>query len=335
MAALDAPFPWFGGKSKVAPIVWRAFGSVQNYVEPFFGSGAVLLARPPGFVGAETVNDRDGFVANFWRAVQADPDAVAEYADWPVNENDLHARHSWLIAQRSSLVSRLEGDVDFFDARIAGYWVWGVSCWIGGDFCGIPRKLVHLGDPGKGVNRRRPHLGNAGEGTHRKTVALTPWMRLLSERLRRVRVCCGDWSRIVGNASTTHHNGITGVFLDPPYSEKSGRTMGLYAEDSSVAAHEAAAWAIENGDNPDLRIVLCGYEGEHELPSSWRVLAWKSQGGYSRPGSNGYDNSNRERLWMSPHCNPLDILRNVSLFDHIEEVALDDSEPLHDSEMPE
>ena len=42
---LDAPFPWFGGKRRVAPIVWQRFGDVQNYVEPFFGSGAVLLNR--------------------------------------------------------------------------------------------------------------------------------------------------------------------------------------------------------------------------------------------------------------------------------------------------
>ena len=42
---LKAPFPWFGGKSRVADIVWDRFGKVDNYVEPFFGSGAVLLAR--------------------------------------------------------------------------------------------------------------------------------------------------------------------------------------------------------------------------------------------------------------------------------------------------
>lgn len=44
--ALKAPFPWFGGKSKVAGLVWERFGEVENYVEPFFGSGAVLLGRP-------------------------------------------------------------------------------------------------------------------------------------------------------------------------------------------------------------------------------------------------------------------------------------------------
>jgi site-specific DNA-adenine methylase len=43
---MQAPFPWFGGKSRVGAIVWHAFGNVRNYVEPFFGSVAVLLARP-------------------------------------------------------------------------------------------------------------------------------------------------------------------------------------------------------------------------------------------------------------------------------------------------
>lgn len=41
-----APFPWFGGKSKAADTVWSLLGDVPHYVEPFFGSGAVLLGRP-------------------------------------------------------------------------------------------------------------------------------------------------------------------------------------------------------------------------------------------------------------------------------------------------
>lgn len=43
---LKAPFPWFGGKSTVADLVWQRFGDVPNYVEPFFGSGAVLSLLP-------------------------------------------------------------------------------------------------------------------------------------------------------------------------------------------------------------------------------------------------------------------------------------------------
>jgi site-specific DNA-adenine methylase len=81
MQVLKALFPWFGGKSRVATEVWQRFGDVPNYVEPFFGSGAVLLGRlhEPHI---ETINDKDGFVANFWRATKADPEAVAHYADW-------------------------------------------------------------------------------------------------------------------------------------------------------------------------------------------------------------------------------------------------------------
>ena len=92
----DCPFPvitYFGGKSKVADIVWRAIGQPAHYIEPFFGSGAVLLARP-NFnpqKHVETINDKDGFVCNVWRALQADPDAVAKICDWPVNHADLCA----------------------------------------------------------------------------------------------------------------------------------------------------------------------------------------------------------------------------------------------------
>ena len=72
MKRLRAPFPWFGGKSRVAHLVWERFGPVDTYNEPFFGSGAVLLGRPhPPRV--ETVNDLDCMIANFWRALQHDP----------------------------------------------------------------------------------------------------------------------------------------------------------------------------------------------------------------------------------------------------------------------
>ena len=94
MSPIKSPYPWFGGKSMVMPDVWRRFGDVRNFVDPFMGSLAPLLGRPVPFEGVETVNDADGFICNFWRAVQADPAAVAKWADWPVNECDLHARHA-------------------------------------------------------------------------------------------------------------------------------------------------------------------------------------------------------------------------------------------------
>lgn len=298
MADLRSPFPWFGGKSRVAPEVWQRFGDVQNYVEPFFGSGAVLLGRPD-VTGTETINDLDGYVANFWRAIQHAPEAVAAYADNPVNENDLHSRHSWLVANCGDLAARLNGHPEYFDAKIAGWWVWGLCCWIGSGWCSgngpwqsVDGKLIKVErDAGQGVNRQLPHLGNAGQGVTRG--GLHEWFHALADRLRNVRVACGDWRRITGDSVTTGH-GLTGVFLDPPYTDYGH----LYTHEGEVG-HDVAAWCRENGDNPLFRIALCGYEGEHDLPG-WDCHTWKAVGGYGP--SNG--NPHRERIWFSPHCIP-------------------------------
>lgn len=327
LKTLKAPFPYFGGKSKVAPLVWDRFGNVPNYIEPFFGSGAVLLGRPHA-PGTESVNDRDSMLANFWRALQADPDAVAYYADWPVNEADQHARHLWLCSQQE-FRERMQVDPDYYDAKIAGWWVWGQCIWIGSGWCavqrphlgdagnGVHRKLPHLGTAGTGLNRQLPHLGDAGTGVQEdsdRTVGtrggqIREYMRQLAARMRGVRVCCGDWSRICGPSPTFKH-GITGVFLDPPYSEEADRAEVYSTEDLSVA-HEVREWAIANGDNQLLRIALCGYEGEHAMPGSWDCVAWKSKGGYGSQGDGrGRENAGRERIWFSPAC-----LKPPSLFD--------------------
>lgn len=115
-----APFPWFGGKARVADVVWKAFGDVPNYVEPFAGSLAVLLNRPHP-PQTETINDIDGLLSNFWRSVVYSPETVAQYADRPVNENDLHAIHAWLIERMGDLPAKLEGDPQYYDAQIAGW----------------------------------------------------------------------------------------------------------------------------------------------------------------------------------------------------------------------
>lgn len=352
---MKAPFPWFGGKSRVAHIVWDRFGDVRNYVEPFAGSLAVLLGRPT-VPKVETVNDLDCLIANFWRAVTGDPEGTAHYADWPVNEADLHARHLWLVreidrvieidgAERQSFRERMKTDPDYFDAKIAGWWVWGISQWIGSGWCTTPGSGVHSkrprlgGDRGRGalsaeVPNQLPILSFAGGGIHasglitgvhgERVVEKMPqidgrewgmrseigmghkgglygWFAALSDRLRRVRVCCGDWQRILGRAPTTCI-GTTGVFLDPPYAVEDRRDV--YGEESRDVAHAVREWAIANGNNPELRIALCGYTGEHELPRSWTEVAWKANGGFGNRGkeTRGMANAHRERIWFSPCC---------------------------------
>ena len=334
MTELRAPFPYFGGKSRIAAKVWERLGSnVTNYVEPFFGSGAVLLARPdwtPAANYIETVNDKSGFVANFWRAVQYDPAAVAHFADWPVNENDLHARHAWLVQNHlETLPARLEGDPDFYDAKIAGWWVWGACCWIAGGWCTgrgpwrsveteAGRQLIRLADDQQGVKRQRIVLGrNVGITSNLDRANKRAWIVSLAARLQGVRVACGDWNRVISPTVTASH-GTTGIFLDPPYADTAGRYPGLYERDDLTVAHDVRAWAIAHGDDPNYRIALCGYDTEHgsHMPADWTPVNWKTAGGYAHLGHGaGRANRHRETIWFSPHCLEPDRPLIQSLFD--------------------
>jgi len=272
-------------------------------------------------------------VANFWRAVKADPGAVTYHADWPVNENDLHARHSWLVGHRDDVTARLDGDPDYFNAKIAGWWVWGMACWIGSGFCSgkgpwqsveLPdgsRHLVHLGNAGQGVNRQLVHLGDAGRGAGDGECGLLEWMLALGERFERVRVCCGDWERVCGDTPTIKM-GTTAVLMDPPYGDAAERAKELYsAEDDLTVAAKVRQWCKERGGDKRYRIALCGYDVEHtELEAmGWDVFEWSTSGGYASQGDpEANTNRKRERIWFSPHCLPVE--RQIDLFDG-EEVA--------------
>lgn len=284
--AQKAPFPWFGGKSRCAAQVWQALGDVRNYVEPFAGSLAVLLARPTP-PDVEVVNDLDCFVANFWRAAQRAPSEVAKHADWPASEVEIVARHRWLMERKKGL-ERLRLDADFFDAEVAGVWLWGVCVTIGDVW--LRQKSMSAALPSTSLS-----------GVHSKRVrteGIVTAMDELSRRIRYVKIACGDWKRVLSE-SILFTKSSAGVLLDPPYYEGNMR----YAEGDTSISASVREWALEHGDDPRLRIVLCGYEGEHKMPESWRVISRIENGGYGNQSGNV--NKKRERLWLSPHCLPV------------------------------
>lgn len=369
-----APFPWFGGKSRAAPLVWQLLGDVPHYVEPFAGSLAVLLGRPhpcnrPYY--SETVNDLDGFVVNAWRAIQWHPEEVAAAASWPVTEADKQARQIACVKWRTDrTLDLLAGSAEWCDPLVAGWWLYGVACQIGafaGDGPwtadpvtgriykqapgrpqlrdpGVSRDIPHLGDDGRGVNtaavrepgvfRVRPHLAGDGQGVNRPQLResgvmsddpgnpfhqmtmprLITWMRALSARLRHVRIINGNWRRVctTGAAHTIpvrQDNGPAGVFLDPPY-DSSIRSAGLYtaAADNGDVAAECAQWAASVATDPKWRIVIAGYDTEHEWleQHGWTAHEWFTAGyltgGMGNVTAGGTHQQHRERLWASPHC---------------------------------
>lgn len=384
VAALKAPFPYFGGKSKIASLVWSRLGCVDNYIEPFCGSAAVLLLRPdPPKI--ETVNDADCYLANFWRSTATCPEEVAAWADSPVNEADLHSRHRWLVLSpyAAEFRRRMRTEPGYFDARIAGWWCWGLCCWIGSGWCQADQLERHQNQPphhsgmvmcSRGQDSRKPRIdggeGQYGHGIHAKALSqqlprlagdhhfgglfihadtipdtnrpqladafsrgrgvngndsvgtcaerlawITDWFQRPRDRLRTVRVCCGDWKRVCSSESVTTRLGVTGIFFDPPYGDDAGRNMNLYSVDSGTVAADVRAYCLERGADPKMRIALCGYAGEgHEVleAKGWTCEAWQAHGGYGNRSEKGKENAAKERIWFSKGC-----LSERTLFDDL------------------
>ncbi|GEM_PF-463056 len=318
MSDLKAPFTWFGGKSRVAPTVWKRLGDVGCFVEPFAGSLAVLLSRPHWPFPAEgrhyeTVNDLNADLTNAWRAIQGAPDEVAKYADHPIHEIDLIARHRWNNTEAKKRVAKLKEDPHYFDAEAAGIWLWGMSLWIGQGWDvtpgkGSPPKMKMPHSTNQGINRKTGGgEGNeeqdADPGTGEERAAwLRSYMRALADRLRGVRVCCGDWARVLTPSLTVHVAPTVGVFLDPPYCGED--RADVYVHEDYGVAHKVREWAVKAGEDKRFRIALCGYEGEYKVPDTWSIFRWKAVGGFGNQRKDGGKNANRqrERIWFSPHC---------------------------------
>jgi hypothetical protein len=244
-----------------------------------------------------------------------------------------------LIKNEERLLENLIADDKWHDPVMAGYWIWAVSCWIGSGLTRIGQiphighsgkgvhaigKRPHIGHSGKGVHAigKRPHIGNAGKGVHAigqiphiidsgkgvHTSANTNIYNLfsdLSERLRYVRVVCGDWNRVCGG-NWQDNIGICGMFFDPPYGVIDRQT-DVYHHDSTTIAKDVMNWCAERGANPRYRIVLAGYEEHEELcvNHGWTKENWKSNGGYANStsgASRGKENRHREMLYYSPFC---------------------------------
>lgn len=69
-----------GSKWSIADWIIGFFPPHHSYLEPFFGSGAVLFNKPRSDI--ETVNDLDDDVINFFAWVKTDPEKLAHEIYW-------------------------------------------------------------------------------------------------------------------------------------------------------------------------------------------------------------------------------------------------------------
>lgn len=102
-------FGWYGGKFSHTEWLLPLLPESHHYCEPFGGSAAVLLNRPPSAV--ETYNDLDGDVTNFFRVLRDQRDAFVEaVALTPLSREEFYLA----VSEAKSTLSDLERARRFF-----------------------------------------------------------------------------------------------------------------------------------------------------------------------------------------------------------------------------
>lgn len=89
-----SPFPWFGGKQKLADEIIALFPAHAVYVEVFGGGASVLLSKPPSTL--DVYNDRDEGLVNFFRCLRDEPGRLV-----PLLELTPYSRAEWLEARQT------------------------------------------------------------------------------------------------------------------------------------------------------------------------------------------------------------------------------------------
>jgi DNA adenine methylase len=192
--------PWYGGKSRIASWVIEHLPAHGVYVEPFGGSMAVLLAKPPSIV--EVYNDVDEGLVNFWRVVR-DPAMCAELRIRLSLTPYSRAEHAW-----SRGTWRLvEDDVD----RAARWWVsirqafGAIQTTTGWSF---------TKSPGKGISREVSKFLGAIDRT----------LPAVHERIRGIQIEHADWRKMFDRYDTEDAL----FYCDPPYVMATRKKRGVY-----------------------------------------------------------------------------------------------------------
>lgn len=296
---LTPPFPYFGSKRQAAGPVWDHLGDPYVYIEPFAGSLAVLLARPGTDHPYEIAVDYDGLIVNVWRAIQQAPTELLRLDRGPVSEVEIDAWHRRLIVMRPTLTALLRTDPTYCDLELARMWWAGMCSWIGSGWCSADAPL--------NASRQRPHIDRTLKGLYSEGLT-DDRIVALSARLSNVILLAGDWSDAWRKAVTdsiikrylSSKTSTIGVFLDPPYTKNTGRSV-LYGDNDGALSDEVQGWAIQHA-SPRTRIVVAGYRSEYPglVAANWNIVDWSRPSGYVNDSGN--DRRDDDVLFCSPNA---------------------------------
>lgn len=270
-----SPFPWFGGKQKLADDILSLFPAHNVYVEVFGGGASVLLSKAPGKL--DVYNDLDEGLVNFFRCLRDHPaELVARLELTP------YSRREWELARESYLV-----EPDPVERARLFYVI------AAGSFAGFAARDNGQAGRGWGGERLgRMHLSRAASTANRVD---NIWRFV--QRMRLVQVDCLDWRKCLERYDEP--NAL--FYLDPPYVPATRRAGGytheLTTDDHAELVDRVLALkgvAIISGYDHALYAPLVERGGftrhEHGV---WATAARMEPGG---------DRRRTEVVWASPRA---------------------------------
>lgn len=113
---MKAVFKYPGAKWSLARWIISHFPAHHSYIEPFFGSGAVLFTKDRSPI--ETINDRDGDVINVFHWIRTDPERLARAIYWTPYARD---EYEAAFDRKTTETDSFRRAVDFYIRMMMGH----------------------------------------------------------------------------------------------------------------------------------------------------------------------------------------------------------------------
>ena len=165
---MNAPLKYPGSKWNIARWIISFFPKHHSYLEPFFGSGAVLFTKSRSNI--ETVNDLNGDVVNLFEWIKNDPERLAREIYFTPYARDVYEA---AFSRQYTETNSFQRAVDFYVRMMMGH---GFRCtgekvgwkndvqgreksYAANKWCNVPKVLFEAADRLRGVQiENRPAL---------------------------------------------------------------------------------------------------------------------------------------------------------------------------------
>ncbi len=265
-------FGWYGGKYSHLDWLLPLLPATTHYCEPFGGSGAVLINRPPAPV--ETFNDIDGDIANFFRVLRDNKEALLETIGLtPFSREELRIAVTEPVAE----ISDLERARRFFVRARQ-----------------VRTGLAQTASEGRWAHcKLTTRAGMAGAVS--RWLGSVEGLAEIAQRLLRVQIENAPAIEVIQRYDSPE----TLFYCDPPYVHASRADTNAYAYEMSDDEHRELARVLRNVQG---KVALSGYAGDlmDELYGDWDTVQAPSRSAHStNTGADNKKQSRTEVLWIN------------------------------------